>query len=276
IALYFSQLLNLWTFLFCSICLDLLKDPVAIPCGHSYCMSCITGCSDQDDQKGLYSCPQCRQTFTPRPVLGKNTMLAEVLEKLKKTKLQAARPAQCFAGSGDVDITMYASDTGHDEAFPIATPRGRSVSFPTQGTMRFTLDPNTAHKRLYLSEGNRVFTDTQINQPYPDHPERFDAYLQVLCRECVCGHCYWEVGWTGHRWLSISVSYKSIGRKGDCAAISSSSRIGVYVDHGAGTLSFYRVSDPMTLIHRVHTTFTQPLYPAFWIDPGIGVRLFDP
>ncbi len=83
----------------CSICLDLLKDPVTIPCGHSYCMSCITGCWDQ---KRVYSCPQCRQTFTPRPVLGKNTILAEVLEKLKKTKRPVAGPAPCYSGSGDV------------------------------------------------------------------------------------------------------------------------------------------------------------------------------
>ncbi|CAM4588905.1 unnamed protein product [Leuciscus chuanchicus] len=73
-------------------------------------MICITGCWDQDDQKGVYSCPQCRQSFTTRPVLGKNTMLAEVVEKLKKTKLQAARPAQCYTESGDVECDVCTGD----------------------------------------------------------------------------------------------------------------------------------------------------------------------
>uniref|UniRef100_A0A668A9K5 RING-type domain-containing protein n=1 Tax=Myripristis murdjan TaxID=586833 RepID=A0A668A9K5_9TELE len=86
----------------CSICVDLLKDPVTIPCGHSYCMSCIKSCGDEEEQREIQSCPQCKQTFTPRPVLVKNTMLAEIVEEVKKMRLQAAPPDLCYAGPGDV------------------------------------------------------------------------------------------------------------------------------------------------------------------------------
>ncbi|XP_045568421.1 tripartite motif-containing protein 16-like [Salmo salar] len=161
-----------------------------------------------------------------------------------------------------------------------------------QYSCQLTLDPNTADTHLSLSEGNRKVTYTRQVQPYPDHPDRFTNQYQVLCREGLSGRCYWEVEWSGG--VITAVSYKDISRTGTdnrfgynnkswslqrysdgyCFIHNNvetkvsgpqSSRVGVYLDHKAGTLSFYSVSDTMTLLHRVQTTFTQPLYPGFYI-----------
>ncbi|XP_062857872.1 tripartite motif-containing protein 16-like [Trichomycterus rosablanca] len=167
-----------------------------------------------------------------------------------------------------------------------------------------TLDPDTTHRNLTLSEDNRVVTHSWSEQPYTDHPERFDYYWQVLSKEPVSGRCYWEVEWNSLYAVSLAVSYKAVSRKGhgrecefgrntwswclECSASClsfwhnnirtklqhfSPPRIGVYVDHSAGTLSFYSVSDTMTLLHSVQTQFTQPLYAGFGVYWGMGTLL---
>ncbi|XP_051535269.1 NACHT, LRR and PYD domains-containing protein 12-like [Myxocyprinus asiaticus] len=169
-----------------------------------------------------------------------------------------------------------------------------------------TLDPNTAHPNLSLSEENRKVTRVKECQSYPDHSERFDERPQVLCGESLTGRCYLEAEWNGR--ADISVTYKGIKRKGqsdDClfgynknswslhctddrltvrhnksrtdirVPSVRSKRIGVYLDWSSGTLSFYSVSNTHTLthLHTFNTTFTEPLYAGFKVYNDSSVSL---
>ncbi|XP_039598663.1 NACHT, LRR and PYD domains-containing protein 3-like isoform X1 [Polypterus senegalus] len=94
-----AQLCGLQDEITCSLCLETLTDPVSLHCGHSFCLKCLTDCWDQSQ---VFSCPQCRHTFTTRPELNRNTLLNEIVEKLKKTGLISS-PSQNYAGPGDVE-----------------------------------------------------------------------------------------------------------------------------------------------------------------------------
>ncbi|XP_066530730.1 ribonuclease inhibitor-like isoform X2 [Hoplias malabaricus] len=170
-----------------------------------------------------------------------------------------------------------------------------------------TLDPNTAHTRLCLSEGNRKVERVEEDQSYPDRPERFDCFGQVLSVESLTGRCYWEVEWSGS--VEISVSYGGIQRKElsyECwfgrnknswslycsgnsfslyhnnqetqipAPPSPSKRVGVYLDWEGGTLSFYTIppnTHTLTHLHTLTATFTEPLYAGFSVWTGSSVRV---
>ncbi|KAG5844292.1 tripartite motif-containing protein 16 isoform X1 [Anguilla anguilla] len=167
---------------------------------------------------------------------------------------------------------------------------------------RLTLDPNTAYRELVLSDGNCKVTRKRAVQFYPDHPERFDSFSQVLCREPLGGfRYYWEVQWSGE--FSIGVAYKSINRKGknsssllgyndkswsllcsdtgysawhnkmdkDLPSSLQASRIGVYLDYAGGLIAFYAVSDSMQVIHRFQAHFSEPLFAGFGVGSSVSI-----
>uniref|UniRef100_A0A3Q3T036 NLR family CARD domain-containing protein 3-like n=1 Tax=Mastacembelus armatus TaxID=205130 RepID=A0A3Q3T036_9TELE len=161
-----------------------------------------------------------------------------------------------------------------------------------------TLDTNTVNRKLQLSDNKRKVAHVEEVQSYPDHPDRFEHWPQLLCSNGLTGRCYWEVEWEKN--VFISVSYRGIKRKGAsedsefgyndqswtlrCSnggsyvlrnnkqrfvsptSSSSSGRVAVYLDWLAGILSFYKVSsDTLIHIHTFNTTFTEPLYPGFTV-----------
>uniref|UniRef100_A0A8C2KIS9 Si:dkey-156m2.3 n=1 Tax=Cyprinus carpio TaxID=7962 RepID=A0A8C2KIS9_CYPCA len=168
-----------------------------------------------------------------------------------------------------------------------------------------TLDPNTAHTQLILSEDYKKTTYVKGHQPYADHPDRFDDREQILCKERLTGRCYWEVKLEGSG--NVAITYKRISRKSgiDCSfgfnekswsmncsdmnytvwynkngtdvfgPSARSNRVGVYVDVSAGILSFYSVSDTVTRTHiyTFNTTFSEHLYAGFGVYPESSVSL---
>ncbi|KAG2465564.1 TRI16 protein, partial [Polypterus senegalus] len=197
-------------------------------------------------------------------------------------------------------VIMTRTSSAHEApVFTLQPPEPQSRDDFLKYFCALTLDINTAHRDLRLSEGNKKVTCEGTKAEYPDHPDRFDIWSQVLCREALTGtRCYWEVECSGD-FMVIGVAYKGLSRKGwECGlgyndkswslqwsyfqysvchsdkqiVISApySARIGVYLDWPAGSLSFYSVSHTMTLLHRFNTSFTEPLYPGFGFYLGFN------
>ncbi|XP_060772261.1 probable E3 ubiquitin-protein ligase MID2 isoform X2 [Neoarius graeffei] len=158
----------------CSVCLDLMKDPVTIPCGHSYCMSCIEAYWSQD-QIGTTRCPQCRHEFPTRPALNKNTMLAEILEDLRTTTSQSSRPTLAFAHRGEVECDFC---TG------VKLRAVRSCLECRAAYCETHLQP---HYDFPALQRHKLIVATRI----PMCP-RHDRLLEAFCRTdntCICMSC---------------------------------------------------------------------------------------
>ncbi|XP_078470923.1 E3 ubiquitin-protein ligase TRIM11-like [Lampetra fluviatilis] len=173
-----------------------------------------------------------------------------------------------------------------------------------------TVDPNSANNVLQISSNLKTVTWTPVSQGRPDHPHRFDRYAQALCSESFSsGQHYWEVDVGGAAGgCEVGVAYGTIARKGNgkecwlgqndsswvlykdnnsCSVyhggVSTSvpvrdppRRVGCHLHWEAGLLSFYR-ADSMELLHSVHHSFSQPLYPALYVGGVVGssVRILD-
>ncbi|XP_063070532.1 E3 ubiquitin-protein ligase TRIM47 [Engraulis encrasicolus] len=196
----------------CPVCLDPLEEPVTIPCGHSYCMGCIRDCWDQEEthKRGAvaaYSCPQCRQTFQPRPVLNKNTMFAEVVERLKRTSLRAVAPPPggpcCYAGPGDVGCDVC-SEGRKQRA--VRTCLCIASYCETHLRLHEGLHPGQSHRMIDPSEHQVKFCSR--------HGKRLEGYCRTdhsfVCHLCVTDdHRGHDVVVDHQGWVHVDSGHRS-------------------------------------------------------------------
>ncbi|KAK0135376.1 Tripartite motif-containing protein 16 [Merluccius polli] len=151
----------------CSVCLETMKDPATLPCGHSYCLRCIQGHWDRGDGKGRYSCPQCRRFFNPRPSLARSTVLVEAMEKLRASLKQSAS---------------------------VSDPRAPPPSMPVNSEV----SPGTGATGEALGGQGSIYPQlpTVAPSPCPQHQRPLDRYCRED-RECVCEECC-RYGHVGH------------------------------------------------------------------------------
>ncbi|KAK5602973.1 hypothetical protein CRENBAI_017284 [Crenichthys baileyi] len=163
-------------------------------------------------------------------------------------------------------------------------------------TSPLTLDTNSAHPLLSISDNLRSVTRVKSRLPCAAHPERFDHWPQVLTAQTFSsGTHYWELEAEG--FWDIAVCYRSIGRKGkEGNAFGNNkvswsltqqhnrklsawhnrrktrltyqmvgNRVAVAVDYSSGTITFSEVGPSNSLIHlhTFSTSFTQPVCVGF-------------
>lgn len=163
----------------CPVCLEVLRDPVTIPCGHSYCLDCIEDYWNTAKQKDQYSCPQCRQVFNPKPLLSRNTVLAEVVEKFLKSEVQSA--AQHLAKPEEVKCSVCKGR------------KNRAVESCPQCLESFCLAHLKGHEERFHRKGHKLIPATdRLKEKLCQQHEKL---LRLYClndQQCVCSLCVKE------------------------------------------------------------------------------------
>ncbi|CAL8285027.1 unnamed protein product [Gadus morhua 'NCC'] len=181
----------------CSICLDVFNSPVFTPCGHNFCRTCIATCWDV---RGQCRCPFCNELFHTRPDLRVNTLISEMVDRFRSSLRGKTQPcvepdlripegSSTHQGLGDgggpssVIRRDLVESPGTAEGRNTETKRLAELrSAPNEYACELTMDPNTTHRDLSLSEDNRkviVFGEDQSVGVYLDRPAGSLSFYRV-------------------------------------------------------------------------------------------------
>ncbi|XP_039460134.1 nuclear factor 7, brain-like [Oreochromis aureus] len=317
----------------CCICLDVFTDPVSTPCGHNFCKNCISQHWDLNQSCQCPMCketfntrPQLRVNTFISEMVAQFRREAQQKASSSSSEQQAAKPGEvpCDVCTGTrlkalksclVCQTSYCQThlephltkeapkrhqlidavenlegrmcTKHDKLFEAELKRVQHYAVDV------TLDPDTAHPKLILSDDGKQVFDSDVWKNLPDNPERFSQYVCVLGEQSFSsGRFYFEVQVKGKTDWTLGVARESINRKGKiiarpqdgfwtvwlrneneykaCAGPSvrlclqpGPEKVGVFVDYEDGLVSFYDVGAAALIYSFTGCSFTHKLHPFF-------------
>uniref|UniRef100_A0A8C0HGQ2 E3 ubiquitin-protein ligase TRIM39-like n=1 Tax=Chelonoidis abingdonii TaxID=106734 RepID=A0A8C0HGQ2_CHEAB len=225
-----------------------------------------------------------------------SAMLQQLITEVEEKSLQ---PAAELLKVGLLTISPSIPAALNSPVTPV--PSSDSV---TLSPVNVTLDPDTAHPTLILSEDQKTVTYADKQQDLPDNLKRFDTYPIVLgFNKLTGGRHYWEVevgdktNWTlgvctesvtrkGNIYLSPENGFWTVClRYGEYKALTSHltplsmsvkpRRVGIFLDYEAGEVSFYNVTDKSHLF-TFTDTFSGTLHPYFYTGYKEGFRNTSP
>uniref|UniRef100_A0A4W6DJ55 Uncharacterized protein n=1 Tax=Lates calcarifer TaxID=8187 RepID=A0A4W6DJ55_LATCA len=316
----------------CSICLDVFTDPVTTPCGHNYCKNCINQHWNTADQYLCPVCKKVFNTRPELHINTFISEMVAKFRKLNKSTQQKAsssssemctkhdKPLELFCKTDQTCVCMLCSVLDHrtHEFVPVkeeyegmkaelekteAEIQQRESRRSHKGdgretenhreTVDVTLDPDTAHPNLVLSDDEKQVHCGDVKKNLPDNPERFKSYISVLGKQSFSsGRFYFEVQVKEKTKWTLGVARESIKRRGkitlspqrgywaiwlrngneyktcdvppvDLSLKSGPEKVGVFVDYEEGLVSFYDVDTGALIYSFTGCSFTEKLYPYY-------------
>ncbi|XP_063290612.1 nuclear factor 7, ovary-like [Pelobates fuscus] len=203
---------------------------------------------------------------------------------------------------GDMDVNLI-TETLHT-GLDVIVSKVKRRRHPLEAS-DILLDVNTAERYVTVSHDLKTASSSETIKDYPDTPERFLDYDQVLStRSFSSGRHYWEVECSDLGQWCVGVTYPSIEREGDQSWIGGNNkswglwrfesrsysvshdkkrislpriptclRFGIYLDYVAGRISFYELCDPIRHLHTFTATFTEPLHAGFSVIEKAWVKI---
>ncbi|XP_038672709.1 zinc-binding protein A33-like isoform X2 [Scyliorhinus canicula] len=212
----------------------------------------------------------------------------EAPEFLKDIQDLLMRSQMEFHKPGTVSTQLPVAIAGEPFKYIKVWREMRAVISPVPTSL--TLDPETAHNKLIISQDLTSVRDGNEEQDLPDHPGRFDKYVYVLSSQSfTSGRHYWEVGLGNKPYWVVGVCRESVNRKGEITRSPENGfwviawlsggkslkipdvisqrkvkprKLGIYLDYEGGQVSFYDAED-MSHLYTFTDTFIEKLYPIF-------------